>query len=165
MSLELKQWDEVTRWCGEGRRRFPERESFVGVDLVALAGPEGPEPDVSKAWTLADRFLELSAERHRAARRPMVLMQVAGVLARAGRADSARAIVAEARAIDSYHDPLTDYYEANVWLQFGDTERALELLSAYVEARPAEKKYLAGDWWWERLHAEPRFQQLVRPAE
>ncbi len=160
-SLELRDWTEVTRWCGEGRRRFPDRASFVSADLSALAGPEGPEPDVAKAWQLGEKMLELSEPQRQLERRPRVLMSVAAVLARAGRPDSARAVIELARASLVGSDPETDYYEANARLQLGETERALELLAGYLEAVPGERVYLASDWWWQRLWDDPRFQRLV----
>ncbi|MBT8398455.1 MAG: protein kinase, partial [Gemmatimonadetes bacterium] len=49
VSLELKLWTDVDRWCGEGRERFPERPSFASARLAALAGPEGPEADPDSA--------------------------------------------------------------------------------------------------------------------
>jgi tetratricopeptide (TPR) repeat protein len=162
-SLDLQEWEDVSRWCGEGRRRYPSRVSFVGIDLVALAGPEGPEPDAAKAWELSGDFLRLSSERRRAERRPMALMQVAAVLARAGRPDSARAVLAQARAGDTWRTPLTDYYEANVRLQLGEEDQALELLTSYLEADPSERSYLAVDWWWNELQDHQGFQRLLEP--
>jgi DNA-binding SARP family transcriptional activator/TolB-like protein/tetratricopeptide (TPR) repeat protein len=160
-SIELRDWAEVTRWCSEGRRRFPDRGSFVAAQLTALAGPEGPEPDVSTAWQLGEKMLELSPPQRQVERRPRVLMEVAAVLARAGRPDSARAVIELARASVVGSDPETDYYEANARLHLGENERALELLAAYLEAVPGERDYMASDWWWQRLWDDPRFQQLV----
>jgi DNA-binding SARP family transcriptional activator/TolB-like protein len=160
-SLELREWAEVTRWCSEGRRRFPDRGSFVAAELSALAGPEGPEPDVEKAWQLGEKMLELSEPQRQLERRPRILMEVAAVLARAGERDSARAVIDLARTALVGTDPETDYYEANARLHLGETERALELLAVYLEAVPSERGYMASDWWWERLWDDPRFQRLV----
>ncbi len=160
-SLELKDWDAVTRWCGEGRRRFPDRASFVSAQLSALAGPEGPEPDGRAAWALGEKLLELSPPQRRAERRPRVLMEVAAVLAREGLADSALAVIAQGRALLEGADAETDYYEANARLRLGQTDAALDLLEAYLRAEPGERGYIARDWWWESLHTDPRFQSLV----
>ncbi|NIN70784.1 MAG: hypothetical protein GTO46_02385 [Gemmatimonadetes bacterium] len=160
-SIELRDWTEVTRWCGEGRRRFPDRASFVSAELTALAGPEGPEPDVAKAWQLGEKMLDLSEPQRQLQRRPRVWMSVAAVLARAGEPDSARAVIEVARASLVGNDPETDYYEANARLQLGETERALELLAGYLEGVPGERVYMASDWWWQRLWDDPRFQELV----
>jgi TolB-like protein len=160
-SLELRDWVEVTRWCGEGRRRYPDRPSFVAVELTALAGPEGPAPDVEKAWELERTLLELSAPQRRVDREPRGLMQVAAVLVRAELSDSARAIIELARAAMSGSDPEVDYYEANARLRLGETEEALRLLGDFLDALPGEKPYIAEDWWWESLHDDPRFKALV----
>ncbi len=160
-ALNLKDWERVARWCGEGQRRFPDRETFVATELVALAGPEGPAPDVERAWQLQVKHVELSPPDVRSVTRAYTLMQVAAVLVRAGHADSARAVIERAQASLETPDPWTGYYEANVRLQLGDTTEALRLLGALLAAEPGERAFIASDWWWESLYDDPRFQELV----
>lgn len=160
-ALNLKDWDRVERWCGEGQRRYPDRETFVALALVALAGPEGPPPDVEDAWQLQQKYVELSPEDVAAVTRAQALMQVAAVLVRAGFPDSARAVIERARAGVGAEDHWTGYYEANARLQLGDTVEVLNLLALLLEAEPGEKDFIASDWWWESLHQDPRFQALV----
>jgi len=160
-ALNLKDWDRVARWCGEGQRRFPDRESFVASELVALAGPEGPPPDVERAWQLQAKHVELSPQDVRSVTRAYTLMQVAAVLVRSGHADSARAVIERARAGLEAPDPWTGYYEANARLQLGDTAEALRLLGVLLESEPGERAFIASDWWWESLHDDPRFEALV----
>ncbi len=160
-ALNLKDWDRVARWCSEGRRRYPDRESFVAAELVALAGPEGPAPDVERAWQLQEKQVELSPQEARAVTRAQTLMQVAAALVRGGLRDSARAVIGRARAGLAADDPWTDYYEANARLQLGEREAALRLLAALLAADPGQKDFIASDWWWESLHDDPRFQELV----
>ncbi|MGD2152431.1 MAG: BTAD domain-containing putative transcriptional regulator [Gemmatimonadales bacterium] len=160
-AVNLKDWDRVARWCGEGQQRYPDRETFVAAGLVALAGPEGPAPDVERAWQLQTRQVELSPQEVRAVTHAQTLMQVAAVLVRAGLADSARAVIERARAGLDEEDPWMGYYEANARLQLGDTTEALRLLGALLEAEPGAKEYIASDWWWESLHDHPRFRSLV----
>jgi serine/threonine-protein kinase len=163
-SLELKEFDDVLRWCGEGRQRFPDRRSFVTLELLAVSGPEGPEPDPDGAWRLARKFEELSPPQSRAEARATGLLRVAAVLARSGLADSAEAVITQARAAGTQNE-MTDYYEANARLQLGQRDRALSLLRRYLEARPDRKAYLAEDWWWRPLRDDPRFQALVGAAQ
>jgi hypothetical protein len=151
-------------WCGEGRQRFPDRRSFVTLELLAVSGPEGPEPDPDGAWRLARKFEELSPPQSRAEARATGLLRVAAVLARSGLADSAEAVITQARAAGTQNE-MTDYYEANARLQLGQRDRALSLLRRYLEARPDRKAYLAEDWWWRPLRDDPRFQALVGAAQ
>jgi predicted Zn-dependent protease len=81
------------------------------------------------------------------------------VLVRGGHIDSARSVVRRVRA-RSGEDPWLDYYEANVRLQLGETDRALALLETFVDALPHRREYIARDWWWRPLRAEPRFEAL-----
>ncbi len=160
-ALNLKEWERVARWCGEGQRRYPDRETFVATELVALAGPEGPAPNVERAWQLQMKQVELSPDDARSVTRAQTLMQVAAVLVRAGLADSARAVIERARAGLEADDPWTGYYEANARLQLGESAEALRLLGVLLEAEPGQKEYMASDWWWESLYDDPRFQDLV----
>jgi serine/threonine-protein kinase len=162
--LELKEFDDVLRWCGEGRQRFPDRRSFVTLELLALSGPEGPEPDPDEDWRLARKFEELSSPQSRAEARATGLLRVAAVLARSGLADSAEAVIVQAHAASAPYE-MTYYYEANARLQLGQRDRAISLLGRYLEARPDRKSYIAKEWWWQSLHDDPRFQALAGGAQ
>jgi DNA-binding SARP family transcriptional activator/TolB-like protein/tetratricopeptide (TPR) repeat protein len=165
-ALWLRDWEEATHWCGEGHRRFPDAPGINAAQLTALASPGGPTPDVDLTWDLVQRILATSTPQQIEARRALLLMQTAAVIARAGLADSALATVERARAASEESDPWLDYEEANVRLHLGETERAIELLAAFIEAVPGEKDYIAHqDWWWERLRDDPRFQALFAEPE
>jgi serine/threonine-protein kinase len=163
-SLELEDFDDAYRWCNEGRQRFPDRRSFVTLELLVISGSEGPEPDPDEAWRLATLFEQLSAPQSRAEARMTGLMRVAAVLARSGLADSAEAVIAQAHAAGAESE-MTDYYEANARLQLGQRDRAISLLQSYLELRPGRKDYIARDWWFAPLRDDPRFQALVGGAQ
>ena len=94
--------------------------------------------------------------------------RVAAVLARSGLADSAEAVIQQARAADRpdmQNDPMLDYFEANVRPQLGERDQALRLLRLYLEARPDRKTYLGEDWWWRPLRDDPGFKALVGDDE
>jgi len=161
-TLELEQFDEAHQWCvEEGRRRFPENLTFVSFELALLASSVGPDPDVDRAWGLADTLVQLMSPQRRATTRPQVMMDVAAVLARAGLADSAGAVIRLARATAPREDPWLDYREANARVQLGEPERAIRLLERFLAAIPARKSYVAEDWWWKPLREHPEFQAIV----
>ncbi len=167
-SLDLWQPQEASRWCvEEGRRRFPEVTSFISAELILLAADVGPAPDPRRAWQLADTLVQAFRPHRRPAVRPLVLLDVAAVLARAGMADSARAVVTTARATAPGPDPGLDYREANVRLHLGEPEEAIRLLSVYLESRPNRKAVVRSDLWFRSLHDRPDFQALVEepPAD
>ena len=161
ISIELKEFEDAARWCEEGARRFPESGAFIEPQLVLLASSIGPEADVERTWEFYERMIETYAPQRREGQRPLYLMYVAAVLARAGLEDSARAIIEEARIKNTAADPEVHYYEANVRLRLGEPEEALRLLEAFLEGFPNQKEYLTQDWWWEELWDDPRFQSLV----
>ena len=163
ISIELKEFEEAARWCGEGERRFPEAGFFIEPQLLLLASAIGPEPDVEKAWKLYARMLESYAPLHREKLRPIYMLYVAAVLARAGLTDSARAVIDRARSGHRPSDLAVDYYEANARLRLGEPQTALRLLAGYADANPGRREYLASDWWWEELRDEPGFEEIVTP--
>ena len=87
---------------------------------------------------------------------------VAGVLARAGMADSARAVLGRARLKATPEtDPERFFHtlEAHVRTILGDDEEAIELLTRFAAATPdAEVETV---WWFRSLRDHPGFRDLV----
>jgi DNA-binding SARP family transcriptional activator/TolB-like protein len=160
-SVQSKQFDDVTRWCREGRRRYPESAHYAALWLAALAGPEGPEPDVEQTWELAATIQRLMPNDERELGEPRLQMQVAAVLARAGLEDSARSVLRRGRELATLDGPELDYQEANVRLQLGERDAALQLLESLLASVPDDRESIAKDWWFESLRDDPRFQALV----
>ncbi len=159
-SQELMEMEEAARWCEEGHRRFPEKDYFVSCSLFVLTLSEGPEPDVERAWALADTNLYLAVPEQREQLRLFTDIWVGAVLARAGLTDSATAVLERVRAAAG-GDPWIDYYAASVRLLQGERDEALKLLSGFLEAIPQRKEYIASDWTFRELWDDPRFQALV----
>lgn len=161
-SLELERLDEARHWCiDEGRRRFPGRSGFVSAELILLAFWEEWAPDADRAWALADTLVGLISPHRREGMRPLVLMDVAAVLARSGRPDSARAVIQAARGMAPAADPSLDYREAHARLQLGESEEALRLLESYLFSRPDRRANVARDPWFKPLRDDPTFRSLV----
>jgi len=161
-SLESQDWAEVKSWCDQGFREFPGYRVMINAQLLAIASAGGPAPDVARAWQLSEDFLESNPPQERPGLRPSALLYVADVLVRAGLADSAKAVIRQARAAEVAPDPMTDYNEAYTRLLLGERDEALRLLARHLEARPGRKEYIAGDWWWDPLRDDPRFLELVK---
>lgn len=161
-SQELMDMEEAVRWCEEGHRRYPEKDYFVSCSLFTLALSEGPEATPEKAWSLAEESLQLSSPEQRAPLRPVMESWVAAALARAGLADSAKAVAERARgAASSDLRPWLDYYAANVHLLLRERKQTLDLLAAFLEKIPQRRDYLASDWMFRDLWEDPGFKALV----
>lgn len=175
-ALDLERHDETMRWCGEGRKRFPEQRAFRTCLLIALGFFDTLEPDVDVAWELAREIAEAGiipvpggrpVTDDRAFNRSKAELLVAAVIARKGLADSAKAVLSRAAELGREHDPgrrLT-YYEAPVRLVLGEPDEAVRLLTVYLEAYPNEAAYVARDWWFRDLWDHPRFQALLEMHE
>jgi TolB-like protein len=160
ISIDQQEFGDAYRWCREGRRRYPNRPSFMGAELLLMTSV-GPRPQPDSVWRLADAMLEGMTERDRRQQEPEILLDVAAGLARAGLPDSARAVIARARAMEFGDRPEVDYREAHARLLLGETDSAVGLLSLYLEAEPDLRDYIAEDWWWEPLRSNPGFRDLV----
>ncbi len=161
-SLELREIDESAYWCDEGHHRFANDYAFVACSLFLLALPGGPEPEIDRAWALADSVLLLSPPHDHEQLRLLGQIWAAAAIARAGLADSAVATSARVRAAASGPlQPWMDYYAANVHLLAGRRDAALALLGDFLGAVPQRKEYVASDWTFEALWDDPRFQALV----
>jgi serine/threonine-protein kinase len=149
--LDLGQVERALEWNDEGLRRYPAEISFTAGKLVVMAGWDGASASPDTAWALVSAGLGGWAPGR---------LLVAGVLARSGQPDSARAVIAGVRAAGS-EDPWLDYYEANTRIQLGEPDRAMDLLESYLEALPSRRSYIARDWWWRPLSARERFVAMV----
>jgi hypothetical protein len=116
------------------------------------------------AWKLADSVVVLSAPEDTAYQRHYERLIVAGVLARAGKADSARHLVTRYKG-DATLDPTRDlaYVSSFVYTLTGDKDDALQQLKTYLAASPGRRAAFAEDpgWWYRDLQSDPRFQQAV----
>lgn len=157
-TLQLGPLDEAIRWCDEGHRRFPEKANFIRCKLLVLGTFPQVEPDVERAWQLFEDLMTVTPERTRPSWRMFGGSHVAQVLARAGLADSARAVL---RAVRGPEPPaMLASHEAKVHLLLGDEDQAVDLLRLYLTHDP-DTAYLARDWWFEELRDHPGFRQLV----
>lgn len=160
LSADLEDYDEAIRWAETGRHRFPDDVRFPALELHVLT--HGGAPDVARGWELVEATVRLAAPRSRGIFTAIMRGKMAAVLARAGLADSARAVLRRARAEspDAALESLTQE-EAHARLLLGDREAALDALGSYLDANPDERAYAAVDPWWRELHGDPRFVALV----
>jgi serine/threonine-protein kinase len=89
---ENEELDRAMPCFAEGRQRFPDDPAYVAPELTYLAFADGPEPDVEEAWQINDTLEGLMGSAYPGFR-PSFLMMIAAVLARAGEADSAHALM------------------------------------------------------------------------
>ena len=162
-SYDLGQFPQAAQWCTDGHRRFPANPKFIECQLWTMT-TSARDPDPTLARTLADSMVRISAAPDRPFTRLQSNLLVAAVLARAGRADSARALT-RASTGDPVVDPSRDltHVAAFVYTLLGDTTRAVDQLKTYLAANPSHREGLADDpgWWFRPIAAAPAFRQLV----
>jgi hypothetical protein len=145
-----------------GEQRFPDYYRFTECQIWLFA-LKGTPPDVKQAWKLYDEFMKVSPPSLKEFNQLYGQMLVAMALARAGLADSARAVAVRSRG-NATVDPTKDlaYYETLVRMLLGDNDEAIKLLSTYVATNPQRRASIGKDdtWWFRDLHNDPRFKTL-----
>ncbi len=162
-SYDLEMFLPAIDWCDKGRRRFPTNPQFVECQLMLMTS-KASDPDVDRAWQLADQVGRLTPERDRARKRLLEQVWVAFVLGRAGLADSARHVLERSKG-DPDIDPPRELlgYVAAARVALGDKEEALRLLEQYLVANPKHRDGFRKNvhWWWRGLQDDPRFKALI----
>jgi hypothetical protein len=112
-----------------------------------MAWGETVAVDPDSAWGWVRRGTDVAEEAVRPAARLQLEIVAAGVLARAGLTDSARAVLAGARRTAGPGAPQNALarllLEASVRLLVGDTGQARSLVDSYLERRPDARAELA----------------------
>jgi DNA-binding SARP family transcriptional activator/TolB-like protein len=139
--------------CEQGAAHFPADRRFTECRLTLLRNDRTRPADAAAAWRLVAELDRIDPpSRARAQNRvygPIYRRMVAAaVSARAGDADSARAVVARARSEVGTHPALAhslNYEEAWVRLMLGDTAGARTLVDRMLAYRPSMREYLLRD--------------------
>jgi eukaryotic-like serine/threonine-protein kinase len=162
-SYDLAQFADAAHWCEASQVRFPEDSKSVECQLYLLT-TRARDPDVNKAWQLADSLVKLAPQSEREYQRLNAHMMVAATIARAGLPDSSRHVAQRSRGrpeIDPTRDLL--YAEAFVRTLLGDRAEAIKALKAYLAANPEKRATFVDDpsWWFRSLQDDPRYRELV----
>ena len=155
-TLERGAFTEADHWCHEGARRFPLDPNFLECRITLLGWTGRSRADL----VVAERELSrLDTMPMLDAGRPYREMQVAAILARAGFADSARALM---RALQHRYptEPL-GLPIASVYLLLGQPDSALSTLTVLLRANPTWREYVGNHYWFRTLQHNPRFVALT----
>jgi DNA-binding SARP family transcriptional activator/TolB-like protein len=139
--------------CDRGRREFPRDWRFVDCQLTLLREDASRLPDTALAWRLVAEANALDPPARAAAvgraYAPIYRQASAGiVIARAGNAERARAVLARVQ-LDAAADPQSRvsliYDEARLLLFLGDRVGARARLDVYLAQRPDLRDFVTRD--------------------
>ena len=144
---------EARRWCATYASSQPD-DWFGGYcRLQLMAWDPAETPTASAAWQVARASTSVAPEAVRSAVAAQLGMLVAGVLARAGEADSARRVVAaiaervrhDATMARAPFDLELMELEAGVRVLLHEPDLAVRLLGDYISRRPDRRAVLSRD--------------------
>jgi serine/threonine-protein kinase len=163
-TYDIAQFGEAQRWCAEGARRYPGSWRFTECQLWLMTIPNA-DLDIDRAWSLARQADGLTPAAQVPFRSRMRQIVVASVIGKAGRHDSAIAVLGRARTDDPKIDPTQDLlgYEAVMRALIGDADTAITILQRYVATHPDHSFRRDGmlHWWWRDLEGRPGFQAVL----
>ncbi|MDX2184973.1 MAG: serine/threonine-protein kinase [Gemmatimonadaceae bacterium] len=161
VTYDLEQWVDADRWCGEMRRRFPSSLIAPRCELRLLTS-KARQPDVTRAWRLADSVVLLAPKALQPFERLSSNTYVAAVLAMTGKADSARHVLE--RSLNPDIDKTRDLWQnaAFVYVLLGDKAAAVSALSTYLQANEQRRAvfFVEPSWWYRPLFGTPEYERL-----
>jgi DNA-binding SARP family transcriptional activator/TolB-like protein/tetratricopeptide (TPR) repeat protein len=159
-AFEIRNDHAARQGCREGQERFPGQPPFLSCALL-IGGWSSFEPvPPDSAWRIARQLVDLMPGRLAAPQQRIAETLVAANLARAGLADSARAVLRRAEAGDDRDAPLLANAAA-VHLLLGDRETALARLDSLVAADPVLAYQTLRGRRFDPLRDDPRFIRLA----
>ncbi|HEX6966308.1 MAG TPA: protein kinase [Gemmatimonadaceae bacterium] len=166
-SLDLGIRSEAERWCAEGRHRFPQNYRFTECKLWLYALPASAPPNLAEVWKTYDEYVKASPANVQNFDELKGKAMVALAYVRAGKTDSAKAIVNSVEGTQA--DPTGELTNlaSIVYAQSGDKDKALDLIAKFLAANPQQRAFAAQDqsWWLKDLRSDPRYQALVRAPQ
>lgn len=153
------------KWCATGIKRFPQDPRFLGCEFTILGWTGSKREDISKAWKMLATTEQRDSANALAWGRAQSYMMIAAIAARAGLADSAKAIMASAYATAS--DPrqvaLAKFGEARVQSLLGNEDAALSILEGYLQRNPSLRKQVRVHPWFALLKNNANFARITSP--
>jgi tetratricopeptide (TPR) repeat protein len=163
--LNLERFDDARAWCEVGQERWPHDINVESCRLRLLGWAGRTAQDVAAAWSQLTAIERLGPPSSGSLGWEDRRLLVAAAAARAGRGDSARAILRRTLAVvDSATQLEMAPEEAWVWLLLGERPRSLRLLAENLRVNPANRRYIAESPWFRPLHDSPDFKSLVGRA-
>ncbi|HEU5219556.1 MAG TPA: serine/threonine-protein kinase [Gemmatimonadales bacterium] len=168
---DLGQSEKAKQTCDRIQQRFSANANAMRCQLLVLTTRAG-QPDIARAWKLADSVVALTPERRRAYQRLDSDIFAAWVIARAAKArpelaDSARRVARRAEG-DAELDPTRDLAlrGAFVYVELHDNKEALRLLKLYFAVNPQRIAAYAIDPGWQisPIKDDPEFKRLIGRA-
>lgn len=158
-AFALEEHAEAARRCREVKEHHPRAQAWAYCELWMLGSSPAIPPDVDRAWILADTVVHLGPRASADIYQGWSAIHVAKTLARAGQADSARAVIG--RTFPDEVPGWATYDLAHTLVALGDEDDALVLLRRFAADYPQRVPSLATDWFLRPLHGRSEFARLI----
>ena len=157
---------DASRWCEMGLERYAGDPRFTECRLTILGWNGRGEQDVADALRLLHQIETRDSTHILDATWTYRRLMLAALLARSGKSDSARTLVAITHAAqqppaNKRASPMTEAY---VQLLLHQPDSAIALLEQHLRENPQTRPQIAKHPWFRDLRDDPRFIALSRVA-
>ena len=168
-SYDLGNSTTAQRYCADLQARFPADARAWRCQLYVMTMPNVVEPDIDRAWRLADSALVRTPPTAVPLARLTYANIVAAVIARAAAtdpalADSARRVVQRSQGDGTIDQPRElAMFGAFAMTVLKDEDAAFRYLTSYLAGSPQAATGLRDDpgWWFRPLTTRPEWERLV----
>lgn len=157
VALSLEQFDDANRWCTLGRSRYPDDPRFASCRLILLGWTGRSMRDLGAAWKQIGDIERSDTTGTFASQWGFFRLMAAAVAARAGRADSALAIVHAVQSGSAGRADRPPFLEAQAYvlLLAGDRPNAVQRLAQSLEDAPSSRKRVLRSPWFREIASDP----------
>jgi len=164
-ALNLGRYDDARARCAGARARFPSDLEFAHCELRIIGWSGRGRAAIARARRLMDSLETVRADSRSGSFPADRRLLLAAIYARSGLPDSARALLAEARAASPPDTGAAWFLSAEAYIHVLLSERApaLGLLTRVLAGYPQLRGYVAHTPWFDALHDDARFVALAGP--
>ncbi|MEP7383153.1 MAG: protein kinase [Gemmatimonadota bacterium] len=156
VALSLEQFADADRWCALGLARYPGDPRFASCRLILLGWTGRTTRELSSAWHAIDDIERPDSAGTFVVQWGFFRLMAAAVAARAGRRDSALAIVRYVRSQSAGRVDRPPFREAEAYVRLlvGERATASRLLAEALRESPSSRNRVLRSPWFRTIAAD-----------